>query len=100
MTSHLHLWSHLFIVFEGVAIAIVKELILTENQITEYCDRNILDRYVVSDIISHIFRVDIADSVAAVDALDTVEKVVFLTIPSQIGFDYYVSCCLNFIECD
>ena len=47
---------------EGVAIALVIELRLATNQLNEYFDTEILEKYIVCDIVSHIFKVDVDNS--------------------------------------
>ena len=51
-----------FVVMEGVAIALVIELRLATNQLNEYFDTEILEKYIVCDIVSHIFKVDVDNS--------------------------------------
>ena len=51
-----------FVVMEGVAIALVIELRLATNQLNEYFDTGILEKYIVCDIVSHIFKVDVDNS--------------------------------------
>ena len=91
-----------FISYENVAITLIKELLLSSTQINEYCDIDILDQYVVSDLLSHIYiyKVEVSRSVVAIDSVEIVEKVVFMRIPSQTGYNCYVSCLPNCIECD
>ena len=89
-----------FILYENVAIALLKELLLSSTQINDYCDIDILDQYVVSNLLSHIYKVEVSRSVVAIDSVEIVEKVVFMRIPSQTGYNCYVSCLPNCIECD
>ena len=80
-----------FVVMEGVAIALVIQLRLATNQLNEYFDTEILEKYIVCDIISHIFKVDVDNSTLVANDASEIFEVVFMRIPSQSCFDCYVS---------
>lgn len=79
-----------FIILHGIAIALLKPLPLSADRLNEECDSVDLERYSVCDIISYIVKVEVCDTLEAIDASCIADKVVYMRIASEDGDNHYI----------